>query len=187
MALYKEVFKAFFKIGIGTIGGGFAMIPMMEQEIVHRHHWLSEEEFVDVLALSQASPGVFAVNLSSHIGYKLGGIKLSILAALANILPSILIILTFAIVLKEFRDNTYVNHCFMAIRPVVVGLIISVVYSLIKKTPLNSKTAFLPIITIVLIYFLHISPVYIIMLGLSFGLFYSLYLSYNNKKKGLKL
>ncbi len=174
--MIREVFSSFFKIGLGTIGGGFAMIPMMEQEIVQRHHWLSEEEFMDMLALAQASPGVFAVNLSSQIGYKLGGIRLSILSAFANILPSILIILVIAMVLQEFRDNQYVNYCFMAIRPVVVGLILAVVFSLIKGAKLSKYTAFIPILTMILIYYLGISPIYIILVAIILGGAYGFYI-----------
>ncbi len=159
------------------------MIPMMEQEIVQRHQWLSEEEFVDVLALAQASPGVFAVNLSSHIGYKLGGLRLSLLAAFANILPSILIILTIAMVLQEFRDNEYVNYCFMAIRPVVVGLILAVVFSLIRGAKLNKYTAVIPILTMILIYYLGVSPIYIILVAIIFGGIYGFYLDKQYKQR----
>ncbi len=159
------------------------MIPMMEQEIVQRHHWLSDEEFVDVLALAQASPGVFAVNLSSHIGYKLGGLRFSLLAAFANILPSILIILTIAMVLQEFRDNQYVNYCFMAIRPVVVGLILAVVCSLVKTANLNKYTAGIPILTMILIYCLGVSPIYIILVAIVFALAYGFYLDKSNKER----
>ncbi len=178
----REIFSSFFKIGLGTIGGGFAMLPMMEREIVERHQWLDKDDFLDVLAIAQASPGIFAVNMASHIGYKLGGIRLALIASFANILPSILIILAIAMVLAEFRDSQYVNYCFMAIRPVVVALILAPVFSLTKHAKLNGITIFIPIITAILICSLGISPIYIILVAIIFGGCYGFYLDRKNKQ-----
>ena len=99
-----RLFGVFFRIGIGTIGGGYAMIPMMEHEVVRKEGWLSEEEFIDIMAVAQATPGVFAVNMAGHIGYKLGGVRVALLAALGNILPSFVIILLLAALFRQFKQ-----------------------------------------------------------------------------------
>ena len=93
MSIYAEGFKTCFKIGLFTLGGGYAMIPIMQHEIVEKHKWLSEEDFMDIISLSQALPGIFAVNMSIYVGHKLKGLLGAILFALGMILPSFTIIL----------------------------------------------------------------------------------------------
>ncbi len=171
-----QLLLTFFKIGLSTIGGGYAMIPMMEHELVERNSWLEAKEFVDILALAQASPGVFAANMSSHIGYKLGGTRLAILCTLANILPSLIIVLLIAILFREFRQVEYIDYMFRAIRPVVVGLILAPVLSLSQSIKMNYWTMWLPLIVIVLICWLNISPIYIILASLLLAGANSLYL-----------
>ncbi len=158
------------------------MLPMMEREIVERHQWLDKEDFLDVLAIAQASPGVFAVNMASHIGYKLGGVRLALLATLANILPSIIIMLSIAMLLSQFQDNKYVVYAFMAIRPVVVGLILAPVFTLAHNAHLTKRTIWIPIMTAILIYSLGISPIYIILVAIIFGTAYGLYLDRKYKQ-----
>ncbi|MBF1047695.1 MAG: chromate transporter, partial [Porphyromonadaceae bacterium] len=99
----RQLFSIFFKIGVTTIGGGYAMIPMMEREIVDKAGWLSKQEFLDILAVAQATPGIFAVDMAGHIGYKLGGVRMALLAAGANVLPSFVIILLLAAFFHEYK------------------------------------------------------------------------------------
>jgi len=101
----SQLFSIFFKIGITTIGGGYAMIPMMEHEIVKRTGWLTQEEFLDILAVAQATPGIFAVDMAGHIGHKLGGLRGAIIASVANVLPSFVIILILATVFQQFKES----------------------------------------------------------------------------------
>ena len=114
----RQLFSIFFKIGVTTIGGGYAMIPMMEREIVDKAGWLSKQEFLDILAVAQATPGIFAVDMAGHIGYKLGGVRMALLAAGANVLPSFVIILLLAAFFHEYKDIQLVEYAFRAIRPV---------------------------------------------------------------------
>lgn len=97
MNIYLEAFSIFFKIGAFTIGGGYAMVPLIENEIVTKRNWIAKEDFIDLLAISQSAPGILAVNISIFIGYRLRGIRGSIITALGTILPSFLIILAIAL------------------------------------------------------------------------------------------
>ncbi len=172
MNIYLEIFKTFSKIGAFTIGGGYAMIPVIQKEIVEKKSWVNNEEFMDMLAISQSAPGILAINISIFIGQKLKGTKGSIVAALGTALPSFVMILLIAMFFNNFRENEIVNRVFMGIRPVVVALIAVPLISLSKSTKLNRYTSFIPIITVLLIVLLGISPVYIIMAGAILGLFY---------------
>ena len=163
-----RLFGIFFRIGIGTIGGGYAMIPMMQHEIVQKEGWLSEGEFIDIMAVAQATPGVFAVNMAGHIGYKLGGLRVALLAALGNILPSFLIILLLAGIFRQFKEYKLVEYAFRGIRPVVVALIAAPVFTMARTAGLTRYTLWIPIVAAGLIYLLGVSPIYVILVaGLS--------------------
>ncbi|WHH61327.1 chromate transporter [Petroclostridium sp. X23] len=118
-----KMFMIFFRIGAFTIGGGYAMLPLIEREVVDNQNWVSEEEIVDVFAISQSIPGVIAINTSIFIGYKVGGIVGAIVAALGVILPSFLIILMIAFLLFNIEENAYVQKAFTGVRAGVVALI----------------------------------------------------------------
>lgn len=175
MGLNRQLFGVFFRIGVGTIGGGYAMVPMMEHEIVDKRGWLSKEEFLDILAVSQTAPGVFAVNMSSYIGHKLGGVPSAIVATVGNVLPSYMIILAIAIFFRVFKDNIWVEYAFMGLRPVVVALIAVPVFTMARSASLSWRTCWIPILAASLIYLLGVSPVYVILsaglLGLAYGWF----------------
>lgn len=168
----RQLFSIFFKIGITTIGGGYAMIPMMEREIVDKAGWLSKQEFLDILAVAQATPGIFAVDMAGHIGYKLGGVRMALLAAGANILPSFVIILLLAAFFHEYKDIQLVEYAFRAIRPVVVALIAAPVFSMARSASLSRYTIWIPVLAAILIYFFDVSPVYIILIAGGAGWIY---------------
>lgn len=169
-----RLFGIFFRIGVGTIGGGYAMIPMMEHEIVKKEGWLAEEEFIDIMAVAQATPGVFAVNMAGHIGYKLGGVRVALLAALGNILPSFLIILLLAALFRQFKEYPLVEYAFRGIRPVVVALIAAPVFTMARSAGLTRYTFWIPIVAAGLIYLLDVSPIYIILVAGLGGWLYGL-------------
>lgn len=168
-----KLFWIFFKIGIGTIGGGYAMVPLIEHKLVKEYAWLSSEDFLDILAVSQTAPGVFAVNMSQHIGYKIGGLRASLLATLGVVLPSFIIILLLASIFRSFRDNQWVEYAFRAIRPVVVALIAAPVFTMAKSAKISWSTVWIPIVCAGLIYLFDISPIYILvgagLLGYLYG------------------
>lgn len=172
MNIYVEIFTSFAKIGAFTIGGGYAMIPLIQKEVVERRGWVKEEEFLDYLAISQSAPGILAINISIFIGEKLKGVKGSVIATLGSALPSFVMILLIALFFQGYRDNEIVNKIFMGIRPAVVALIAVPFLTLSKSAITNRYTAIIPVIAIVLIAFLGVSPIWLILSGALLGLFY---------------
>lgn len=149
-----RLFFTFFKIGAFTFGGGWAMIPVIEREIVDKNNWLSREDFLDLLAVVQALPGILAVNISVAVGDKIRGTRGSVTAALGTIMPSFLMILAIAIFLTPelIKSNPTVNHIFMGIRPAVVALIIAPVLTTGKSARLTLRTVWIPVVVALLIW-----------------------------------
>lgn len=163
MNIYLQIFSSFAKIGAFTIGGGYAMIPLIQKEVVEKKRWIDEEDFMDVLAISQSAPGLLAVNISIFLGYKLRGVKGSTVATLGSVLPSFLIILLIAMFFTGYQDNPVVIKIFKGIRPVVVALIAVPVVNMAKKAKLNIYTGTFAVATALLIAFLKVSPLYILL------------------------
>lgn len=161
VSLWK-IFTVFAKIGAFTIGGGYAMIPIIQNEM-DKHGWISSEELPDIIALSQSAPGVMAVNISIFAGYKIRGVKGSIAATLGSILPSFLIILLIAMAFTNFKDNPIVIKIFKGIRPVVVSLIAVPMINMAKKSNTTWWSWVISIVTLVMVAFLEISPIYILL------------------------
>lgn len=166
----SKLFVTFFKLGLFTIGGGYAMIPLIQRDVVERNGWIDKDEFVDFLAVSQSAPGVFAVNMAIFIGYKLRGRRGALAAAVGNVLPSILIILMIAVFFNSFRDNEIVNSVFMGLRPAVVALIAVPVFSVAKSAKISWTTMWIPAVSALLIVCFGVSPVYIIVIAIVAGL-----------------
>ena len=157
-----SIFAVFAKIGAFTIGGGYAMIPIIQAEM-SRRGWISEEDLPDIVALSQSAPGVMAVNISIFAGHKLRGFKGSIAATLGSILPSFAIILAIAMFFTAFKDNPYVERAFKGIRPVVISLIAVPMINMARKSCKRWWAWLLAIGSLVLVSFLNVSPIYIIL------------------------
>lgn len=162
MNIYVEAFSIFFKIGAFTIGGGYAMVPLIENEIVNKRNWVAKEDFIDLLAIAQSAPGVLAVNISIFIGYRLRGVRGSLVTALGTILPSFLIILTIALFFHSFKENAVVERIFKGIRPAVVALIAAPAFSMGKSAKINRYNIWIPIASALLIWQLNFSPIWII-------------------------
>ncbi|MBQ4386678.1 MAG: chromate transporter [Prevotella sp.] len=163
--IYWESFRTFFKIGIFTLGGGYAMIPLIEEEVVNRHQWVKKDEMLDLIAIAQSCPGVFAINLSIFIGYKLNKVRGALATALGTALPSFLIILLIAMFFHQFEDNRYIAAMFRGIRPAVVALIAVPTFNLAKQAQLNKFTIWIPIVSALLIWLLGVSPIWIIIIA----------------------
>ncbi|MBD5299477.1 MAG: chromate transporter [Bacteroides sp.] len=150
---YLALFTTFFKIGLFTFGGGWAMISIIEREIVDKHHWIERDDFLDLLAISQSLPGILAVNIATSVGDKIHGGKGSIVASLGTILPSFLIILAIAIFLTPdmIKNNRVISSIFMGIRPCVVALIIAPVITSAKAAKLQWKTVWIPFVVALMI------------------------------------
>lgn len=128
-----DIFGTFFKIGLFTFGGGFAMLPLIEREVVDRKKWVSDEDITDILAVSQSIPGAIAINSASFIGYRIRGKKGALSATLGVILPSFIIISLIAAFFDKIAENIYVNAAFMGIRPAIVALITVAAFKVGKK------------------------------------------------------
>lgn len=185
--MYLKLFLTFFKIGAFTFGGGWAMISIIEREIVDRHKWIEKSEFLDLLAVAQALPGILAVNISVSVGDRLRGAKGSIVAALGTILPSFMMILAVAIFLTPdmIKSNPTVTAVFKGIRPAVVALIIAPVITSAKAAGIGWKTILIPVSVALLIWsrlpFVS-NPILYIFLGAVGGFFW-----FNRQHRRLKL
>ena len=168
--MYWKLFLIFAKIGAFTIGGGVAMIPLIEREIVHKHKWIADEDFLDIISIAQSAPGLIAVNVSIFVGHKIAGLKGSIVATLGSIMPPFIIILLVAAVFTTFKDNTVVQAIFKGIRPAVVALIAAPVIRMAIKNRLNWVTGSIAVAATVLIAFLKISPIWVIIAAITGGI-----------------
>lgn len=130
--LFLQLFWTYLKIGTFTIGGGYAMLPLIEREVVDKHQWIDTKEFVNMIALAQAAPGLIAVNSAIFIGWKIYGWKGIVATVLGAVLPSFIIILLVAMLFKEIQHNPTVEAIFKGVRPAVVALIAAAVIRMAK-------------------------------------------------------
>lgn len=159
---YSTLFQTFFKIGTFTLGGGYAMIPLMEHEVVDRHEWMDRKEFLDSVAVAQSTPGVFAVNMSIFVGHKLKGVSGAVAATLATALPSFLIILLIAMCFTHVADNNVVASIFRGIRPAVVALIAVPTWNMALAAKINLSDCWVPLGSALLIWLVGVNPVFIL-------------------------
>lgn len=158
-----EFFLSCSKIGAFTLGGGYAMIPIMEREFVDKHQWMNKQEFMDIMVVAQTTPGIFSIDIASHIGYKLKGIWGGIVGAMGIALPSIIIITLIAMFFQNFKDNIYVNKFFCGVRPAVVALIAAPCFKMAKTANITWSTSWIPLVSCLLIWLMGVSPIWIIL------------------------
>lgn len=191
MGLNLKLFTTFFKIGMFTFGGGWAMISIVQREVVDKNKWLTNDEFLDLITVTQSLPGILAVNMSVVIGDRLSKLKGSLAAAFGTILPSFLIILAIAIFLtpETIKNNEILTRIFMGIRPAVVALILVPVITTAKASKINYKTALIPISVAVLIWLglpIISNPILYIFLGGIGGYLYYKHKQYKELKESKK-
>ena len=182
MNIYWNSFRTFFRIGLFTIGGGYAMIPLIEADVVDKNKWVAREDFLDLMAIAQSCPGIFAVNMSIFIGYKLKGVPGSVVCALGTILPSFLIILGIALFFQQFRDNETVQRIFKGIRPAVGALISYPTFKMGKSEKIGMTNVWIPVVCALLIWLLGVSPIYIIIMAGLGGYLYGRYIKPSESK-----
>lgn len=173
---YWTSFKTFFKIGAFSLGGGYAMIPIIQAEVVDKKKWIDKQEFLDLIAIAQSCPGVFAINISTFIGYKMRKEPGAICSALGTALPSFVIILLIAMVLHRYIDLPWVAAMFNGIRPAVVALIAIPTFTLAKSAHITLANCWIPIISALLIWALHVNPIFIIIAAGLGGFIYGKFL-----------
>lgn len=178
-----QLFATFFKIGAFTLGGGYAMLSMVEKAVVDQKKWIDADEFWDMIAVIQSLPGVFAVNTALYVGHRIDGTKGAVAAMLGAIIPSITIILLLATVFHEYRDLPVVERIFKGIRPCVVALILAPSLRMVKSAKLNWKTAIIPLATVFLIWWCKISPAYVIIAAIVGSFCYAIYINRCAKKE----
>jgi len=174
--IYWDSFKTFFKIGIFTLGGGYAMIPLIEEEVVNKKQWVSKDEMLDLIAIAQSCPGVFAINIATFVGYKLKKTRGAIATTLGTALPSFLIILAIAIFFAAFKDNPVIAAMFRGIRPAVVALIAVPTFRMAQRAKIGWSNVWIPIVSALLIWLLGVSPIYIILIAGLAGYLYGMYI-----------
>ncbi len=146
-----QLFISFFKIGLFTFGGGYAMIPLIEEEIIHKRQWMNKEDIIEIIAISESTPGPLAINLATFIGYKQNNILGSIIATIGVILPSFIIILLVYLFLFSFLDNRVVQYALKGINCAVAILIIKAAFSLFKDIKKNIYNIIVLLLTIIII------------------------------------
>ncbi len=167
MVGFFELFWTYLKIGTFTLGGGYAMLPLIQREVVDRRHWIDEEEFLNMIALAQAAPGIIAVNSAIFIGWRCGGWKGMLGAVLGAILPSFCIILAIAMLFQDYRDQPAVEVVFKGVRPAVVALIAAPLLKMAKAAKISWATAAVPVSAALLIWLADLSPVWIILITIA--------------------
>ena len=161
--MFFNLFWTYLKIGTFTLGGGYAMLPLIQREVVDVRGWIDEEEFLNMIALAQAAPGLIAVNSAIFIGWRVGGWKGVCGAVLGAVLPSFLIILAIAMVFQEWKEYPAVEAAFKGIRPAVVALIAAPLFKMAKSAKISWLTALIPITAALLIWIGHVNPVWVIL------------------------
>lgn len=165
-----DMFCSFLKIGTFTIGGGYAMLPLIEQEFVVRKGWVSKEEIVNILALSQSMPGVIAINASLFVGYKIGKIKGACIAAAGMVIPSFFIILLIAVVFNQYRTVSVIQEAFSGVRAGITALILFTAIRLARSI-INCRSDFLiAAISFLLIALFEIHPIVVLLFSALTGL-----------------
>ena len=170
MKLLLKLFATFAKVGVMTFGGGYAMLPILQREIVEKQKWASEEELMDYFAIGQCTPGIIAVNTATFIGQKTKGIFGGIVATLGLVFPSLVIISMLAGVIEAFSHIVWVQHAFGGIRICVCVLIINAVIKLLKKAVIDKLTFAIFLAVAAAAFFTDLSPVIFVLIAAMLGI-----------------
>jgi len=164
-----ELFKVFAQIGVLTFGGGYAMLPMIQEEIVDKRGWATDEEILDYYAIGQSTPGIISVNTATFIGYKRKGILGAIVATLGIVFPSIVIITVIAIFFDQFEHYQIVQHAFAGIRVAVAALILNAIISMWQKAVKDYLGIIIFLLSFSVVAFLDISPIWVVIISFLVG------------------
>lgn len=165
--IYLKLFLVYFKIGLFGFGGGYAILSLIQHEVVEVHNWVTTEEFTDILAISQMTPGPVGINSATYIGYQVtGSVWGAIVATLATVLPSFIIVILIARFFFAFRDNKWIKGAFNGIRPAAVGMIASAALMLMNGTNfIDWVSITICLASFVLMYFVKVHPIWIIVIS----------------------
>ncbi len=174
MKLILKLFLTFFKIGLFTFGGGYAMIPLIQRETVEKNHWINDEDILEIFAISESTPGPIAINTATFIGYRIAGFWGAFAATSGVVLPSFIIISIIANVLKEFSDLKVVKYAFWGIRAGVLALILKALINMAKKMPKKLFSYIVAASAFILVAFTGINVLYVVAGCAVLGIVYSL-------------
>lgn len=177
-----NLFFTFFKIGAFTFGGGYAMIPLMQREVVDKNKWITEEEMMDIVAIGESTPGPISINVATFVGYKLHKFWGAFFSTLGIVLPSFIVILIISYFLNDFMEIEIVRYAFSGIRVAIIALIIKALYSMYKQCSKNLLTYIIICLSFILITFFNINAIYVIILSALIALIYSFLFKRRNVK-----
>lgn len=163
--LCRQLFSSWFKIGLFTFGGGYAMLPMIEKEVIERRGWASDEEMMDIFALSQSLPGAIAINSSIFIGYRLAGAAGAVAAAVGVVMPSLLVIMGIAAFFVSFKENKVITAAFTGIRAAVVGLVAAAAVRITRSNCRSAAAGLLALASLLISVFTDIHAMWVILAG----------------------
>lgn len=164
-----DLFVSFFKIGLFTFGGGYAMLPMLQREIVEKHKWATEDDVLDYYAIGQCTPGIIAVNTATFVGVKLAGALGGAVSTVAVVCPSLIIITIISTILRNFAEYAVVQHAFAGIRVAVAALVVVSVAKLFKKGVKDVLGYVIFAVSLLLVFFLDVSPIWVVLAAIAIG------------------
>ncbi|NLW40586.1 MAG: chromate transporter [Tissierellia bacterium] len=173
MSSLIKLFLSFFKIGLFSFGGGYAMLPLIKKEIIEVHGWLTNAEFIDIIAISEMTPGPIAINSATFLGYRISGILGSVVSTIAVVLPSFIIMSLIFHFVNKFKDSPYSDWFFRGIRPIVLGLIASAAVSVAMDAFVDIKSVLITLGIFYIVTFKRLNPIIaIIIAGITGVIFY---------------
>ncbi len=165
MRVLVELFISFFKIGAFSFGGGYAMLPLIKEEVIEVHNWLTNAEFIDILAISEMTPGPIAINSATFLGYRISGLIGSIVATVAVVLPSFIVMSIIIHFVLKFKNSPYSDWFFIGIRPIVLGLIGAASVSVAMDAFIDIKSILITVVLFYLVSFKELNPIFAIILA----------------------
>lgn len=181
---YWKLFLEFFKIGLFTFGGGLSMLPFIEKAVVEKNKWMTDQEMIDMLAISESTPGPIAINCATFVGYKVGKIRGAIMSTLGVVLPSFIIICIISLFYEKFMDIKVIKWAFLGIKAGVAALILNAGIKILKKSEHNLFSFAIMLLAIEVSLFTSIHTIFIIIFGLVVGvIFYTLLYHFDKKKE----
>lgn len=169
MAVLLDLFITFFRIGMFSFGGGYAMLPLMEKEVIDIRGWLSSAEFIDIIAVSEMTPGPIAINSATYVGYKVGDTLGSVVTTTAVVLPSLIVMLSILLFINRFRESKYIDWIFKGIRPIIIGLIAAAAVSVAFSSIVDFKAVIIAILIFYIVAIRKINPITAIIIAGGLG------------------
>lgn len=170
MIVLVQLFISFFKIGAFSFGGGYAMLPLLEKELVQKHQWITTADFIDILAISEMTPGSIAINSATFLGYNVAGILGGAIATIAVVLPSFIVITLIFRFINKFKNSPYVDWIFRGIRPTIMGLIGAAAITVGKTSFIDFKAVLLALLVFYLVSFKKLNAILGIVLAGALGI-----------------